>query len=221
MNLPFTQEQFFAVFSNYNTSVFPFQIVLYIMALAISYFLFKPTKYSNKLITLILAFYWLWMGVVYHLMFFTPINPAAKIFGVLFILQGILFAYTAIKNKFEFLLENNIPSYIGVFFIVFGTILYPLVGLMIGHVFPNSSTFGLPCPTTIFTFGVLILAPRIQRYIIIIPLLWSLLGFSAAFSLGVKEDFSLLIAGIVGSTLILLKNSAVKIKGSTLLKGVE
>jgi hypothetical protein len=43
-------------------------------------------------------------------------------------------------------------------------------------------------------------------YLFIIPLLWSLVGFSAAFFLGIKEDTGLLIAGIVAAVLLQIKN---------------
>jgi hypothetical protein len=43
----------------------------------------------------------------------------------------------------------------------------------------------------------------------IIPLLWSALGFSAAISLGVREDVSLLIAGLIGIGAIMFKRAKV------------
>ena len=35
-----------------------------------------------------LACFWAWMGIVYHLMYFSAINGAALGFGVLFIVQA-------------------------------------------------------------------------------------------------------------------------------------
>ena len=56
--------------------------------------------------------------------------------------------------------------------------------------------FGVPCPTTIFTAGVLMLAtPRSWR-LSIIPVMWSVIGGSAANLLGVRADYALPIAGI-------------------------
>jgi hypothetical protein len=48
-------------------------------------------KRAGLLSGIILAFLWLWMGIVYHFIYFSQINPAAKFFGALFILQGLLF----------------------------------------------------------------------------------------------------------------------------------
>jgi hypothetical protein len=37
-------------------------------------------------------------------------------------------------------------------------------------------------------------------------LIWSIIGFGAALSLGVKEDYGLLIAGVVGFILIFIRD---------------
>jgi hypothetical protein len=42
--------------------------------------------------------------------------------------------------------------------------------------------------------------------VLVIVLIWSIIGFGAALSLGVKEDFGLLIAGVLGFALILIRD---------------
>jgi hypothetical protein len=70
---------------------------------------------------------------------------------------------------------------------------------MLGREFPEMPTFGLPCPTTIFTLGMLaFLAAPFPRYVFVIPITWALIGSQAAFRLGVYEDFGLLVAGLAG-----------------------
>ena len=208
MQLPFTPEQFFGVFEQYNEAVWPAQLGIYIAAIVAVYSILKPGKYSNKIISGILAFFWLWMGIVYHWTFFSTINPAARLFGVLFMLQGLIFIFEGIvRNSLKFSFSKNWRSAIGIALILFGSVLYSILGLFLGHNYPRSPTFGLPCPTTIFTIGALILANRPPKYVIIIPLLWSVVGFSAAISLGVKEDVSLLIAGLIGAVAILFKRT--------------
>ena len=56
----------------------------------------------------------------------------------------------------------------------------------------------MPCPTTIFTFGVLLwAAPRIPLRLLIIPVSWTLLGISAARSHGVVQDYALPVAAVL------------------------
>jgi hypothetical protein len=54
--------------------------------------------------------------------------------------------------------------------------------------------FGItPCPLTLFTFGILLLASgRIRWSLLVVPGAWSLIGGSAAFLLDVPQDWPLL-----------------------------
>ena len=77
--------------------------------------------------------------------------------------------------------------------------------MYLGHTYPENPTFGLPCPTTIFTFGILLWAKdKIPMYIIGIPLIWAVIGFTAALNLGIKEDTGLLVAAILSVVLLTL-----------------
>src|SRR5210317_597727 len=113
MEFPFSVKDFLNVFKSYNQAVFPIQILFYIMAVVSVYLLFKPTDKSGKLISALLAFFWFWIGIVYHIIFFTSINKAAYFFGVLFIIQGIIFLfYSLYKNDLLFEYRKDISNII-------------------------------------------------------------------------------------------------------------
>ena len=197
MKLPFTIEQFLEVFKNYNTTFYPLQGVFLLLAAYVIFLLVRNKSRSGKIITIILAILWLWMGAAYHIAFFSVINKAAYIFGSLFILQGILFFRYGLINRPSFAIHKNIAGVVSVSLIFYALLIYPLIGYFSGHGYPFSPTFGLPCPTTIFTLAVLIVAKQSPPlYIIIIPVLWSVIGFSAAFSLGIYEDLALIVSGL-------------------------
>lgn len=209
MRIPFTVEQFFSIFKVYNEAIWPAQIVAYLMGLALIVALFKQTKWSGRFITGVLTLFWVWMGVTYHLLYFSTINPAARLFGILFIVQGILFAMLGvILNRLEFGSTDKLNTFVGGFFILFSMLIYPILGYAFGHNYPAAPMFGVaPCPVTIFTFGVFLFAQtKIQWYLFLLPLLWSLVGISAAISLQVPQDYGLVFAGIFGTALILKKN---------------
>ena len=212
MNIPFTAEDFLRVIRSYNESVFPLQILFNLLALLVIYLIFSKVKYKNKYISSVLSFLFLWIGIIYQLMFFTQINNAAYIFGPLFILQGILFfIYGVYFDKLEFRFNNNYMNYTGIIFLLYGLIIYPVLGYYLGHRYPNSPTFGLPCPTVIFTLGILLfIKDNISVFVLIIPVLWSLIGFNAAISFSIYEDTGLLIAGIVGLGLLIFNNRKFK-----------
>jgi hypothetical protein len=205
MRIPFTIEQFFEVFERYNTAVFPAQFILMMLAITAFILAFKKTVFSDRTVVFILGFLWFWMGAVYHLVFFAPINRAAVLFGIVFIFQGVYFMYRgAIKKQIIFGYKPDVAFFTGVLFILYSLAIYPLIG---SHTYPRLPLFGVPCPTTIFTFGILLWARnRIPLTLLIVPFLWSIVGFSAAINLGVVQDYGLFIAGLLGTVLIIIKN---------------
>ena len=204
MKIPFTTDEFLGVFERYNEGVWPSQLILYVLAVIALLAIYRNDKRGRQVLFAVLSLLWAWMGLVYHITYFSLINKAAYGFGVLFLIQGIVFAYVGIiRDKFRFDIRIDIYTIIGTAFVVYALIAYPLLGIVLGHMYPRSPTFGVPCPTTIFTFGVLLFsAHRVSFFVLLIPFLWSIVGFSAAFHLHIFEDIGLIISGLV-STVIL------------------
>ena len=205
MKLPFTVEQFLEIFKNYNQAVYPVQIIFYLLAALVVFLSVKSITNASKIINGILAFLWCWMGIVYHLLYFSQVNKAAYLFGIIFIIQGLLFLYEGVfNNKLSYNFTRDLFGVSGAVLVVFALVLYPVIGYTFGHIYPSSPTFGLPCPTTIFTFGIFLWSDkRLPVTILVIPFLWSLIGFFAALKLGIFEDTGLLIAGLFTFTMII------------------
>ena len=209
--IPFTVDQFLNVFEQYNVAVWPAQVFLSTIGMfAISLVLSRKSDLS-RIVSLILSLFWIWMGIVYHLSFFSAINKAARGFAALFVLQGILFFIAGVsKHQLTFRFSSNLYGIVGGVFLVYALIFYPAFGYWLGHRYPAAPTFGLPCPTTIFTFGILLWTiRRVPLYILAIPLAWSFIGVWAAISLGMIEDFGLLVVGLLGSILIILRDTSI------------
>jgi Family of unknown function (DUF6064) len=208
LRIPFTTEQFIQIFEKYNQTVFPMQFVLILVAIAAIALAANPKPYASKIISGLLGFLWLWVGITYHLIFFTEISPLAYLFGALFIFQGLLFLYKGMaRNRLNFCASRGFYGILGAMFIAYSLVIYPLIGYALGRIFPSSPTFGVPCPTTIFTFGLLLWADKkVPLSLLIIPVLWSIVGTSAALNFGIKEDFGLMIAGMLGTASIMWRN---------------
>ena len=72
--------------------------------------------------------------------------------------------------------------------IAFALVVYPVWSAYASHPCPETPTFGLPCPTTIFTIGLLCFAvPPTPRSPLIAPRLWCLVGAQAALGFGVRS----------------------------------
>jgi uncharacterized protein DUF6064 len=200
MNAPFTTEQFFDVFAHYNAGIWPAQYVLIALGVAVAIALFVDLRSSTVALS-ILAFLWLWMGLVYFAGFFAVINPAAHIFAIAFVVEALLLMWASVTSIAA--AEPSQPQrMVAAALFAYALVIYPLLGFVQGQRYPASITFGLPCPTVIFTFGVLALLLHSMRpAVFIIPMLWAALGTVAALQLGVLQDFGLPIAA--AATLLL------------------
>jgi hypothetical protein len=159
---------------------------------------------NGRIVLAILAFLWGWMAVAFHFAQFSRISSGAWLFGFLFLLQAVLFVWLSLRGgRLEFKQSSRWQTAFGWLLVSYGLAIYPLLGGLLGHEYMRSPTFGVPCPTTIFTFGLLCFAWQpVPRYILAIPIIWSAIGGSAAFLLGVPQDLGLLVAGAIGLVLL-------------------
>lgn len=208
--MPFTAQQFMELFAEYNTSVWPAQAGLILLALLAVASLFIEFPKRDQLISGTLAFFWAWMAIAYHFVFFTRINNAAWLFGSVFILEALLLVWVGIiKQSLHFHSSNNLAAKLGLLLIAYALVLYPALNLTLGHTYPTMPTFGLPCPVTIFTLGLLLnTTPLAAKLLLVIPLLWAVIGSSAAYLLGIVEDLGLMLAGLLCLYLFVTQSSS-------------
>jgi hypothetical protein len=122
------------------------------------------------------------------------------------LIQALLFVmFGALGGGLKFRPQRNVRTVLSLAMIAFALVLYPLLGFFLGHRYPALPTFGTPCPTTIFTIGILFMLVRpFSRMVFLIPILWSAIGGSAALLLGIPEDVGLIAAGAMATVFVLL-----------------
>lgn len=198
LQLPFTHEQFLQVFAGYNTAVWPAQWVAYALGIAAVAAAHFRAGAARWLVPLALAAMWLWTGVMYHWMHFSAINRAAFAFGALFVLQALLFVLVAFRGGLAWSPVRSAAAPWSWLLIVYALVVYPALGIALGQAYPALPTFGItPCPVTIFTFGLLLQASRrVPVWLLVIPVLWALVGGSAALLLRVPQDWVLLLSAL-------------------------
>lgn len=196
--MPFTEEQFFEVFQHYNQAVWPAQLLLYGIAITALILAARRGTAHKRYVAALLAVLWAWMALAYHVAFFRQINPAAILFAAFFIAQAALFVWHgAIRQDVEISPKFSAWRVVGSVLIVYGLLLYPFAAIMIGQRYPAMPTFGLPCPTTIFTLGILMWTRSAPVILWIIPVLWALIATQVAIQFGVYEDFGLTLAAAI------------------------
>ena len=204
MAFPFTVEQFYGVFRDYNMAMWPAQWLLVALALAALVAVLRPRPWSGVAVSAVLGVLWTWIALAYHLAFFARISPAAYGFAALSAASAAVFVWQGvIRRRLAFRWVPGLKATAGVVLVAFALVVYPVWSAYAGHPYPATPTFGLPCPTTIFTIGLLCFAaPPTPRSTLFAPLLWCLVGAQAAFVLGVQPDLGLIAAAVVGLGLL-------------------
>lgn len=208
--LPFTREQFFAVFLEYNNAVWPASILAYGLGLIALIAVLWPKSFWSRVTASIVAMMWAWTGVAYHGIFFSTINGAAYLFGAIFVAQAFLFIYFgALNDRLQFSETQGLRAVMGWAFVGYAMIAYPLIGIAAGHAYDTLPQFGItPCPVTLFTFGILLFAkPPLPWVLLVIPVIWSLIGGTAAILLAVPQDWLLLASGVITAVLLVFSKS--------------
>jgi len=208
----FTIDDLLFIFERFNLAVWPLQIISYILGLVAIFFAIKQIRYSMKVVLVILSFYWLWAGIVFCLMYWAPSYISGYGFGFLCIIQGFLFLKSAIKPNFTDCPRTNLHFSVGLIVIIYAMAVYPVFGYFLGHIYPKFLPFGLvPCPTTIFTFGIfLLLNKKFPRYYLVVPFIVAISGLVALYK-GVYEDIGLFLAGLICTFLILKRDKIKKV----------
>jgi len=209
--LPFSREQFLAVFVTYNEAVWPAQVLAYLLGLLMVALIIWPSAQRSRVVAAGLSAMWLWTAAAYHGTHFTTISAGAWGFAALFLVQGLLFIEAGVlRGRIAFGRAKGWTGWMGWVLVAYASIVYPLLGQMLGHGYPEMPMFGItPCPVTLFTFGLFLLTTEpIPRRLLVIPVVWSLIGGQAAFLLGMTQDWLLLFSG--ATVIPLLRRDAVR-----------
>ena len=134
MNIPFTTEEFFRIFELYNSLIWPTHLAAYFLGIVVVLSVLSKSILSDRLASAVLAVFWMWMGVVYHILHFLAINRVAYVFGLFFILQGVLFVIAGvIYSKLSFRITRSIAFMAGNCLIFYAFVVCPLLGKVAEH----------------------------------------------------------------------------------------
>ncbi len=203
MHLPFSRLEFLQVFSVYNQSIWPIQILVAALGAVAIALLFSSKDWAGRSIATILAMFWTIMGVGYHWLFFSKISAGAYLFGGLFLVAALIFLVEGtVKNRVRFVVSWDFRGWSALMLIAYSFVVYPILGLVATHPYPVTPLFGVaPCPTTIFTLGLLSLASHPRPMLLaVVPIVWAAIGGTAAFLLDVPQDWGLFAAGLIWVT---------------------
>jgi len=199
------------LFTRYNEDLWPLHLVGYAVGVAAVALLFARRRdRADRLIAGLLAALWLWQGVVFQGLYATDVDVVlGTAYAMMFVLEAyLLFRHGVLRGELAFRSRAGLTGAVGWAALGYAVIIYPVIGAVLGHGWPESPLLGMaPCPTTILTFGLLLLAaPPLPRRLLIVPFAWAVLAPPAAMARGVYEDAGLLIAGLVTVVLVLVRD---------------
>jgi Family of unknown function (DUF6064) len=206
--LPFTAEILFSSFEQYNRAPWPLSVLAVALACAAILLTVRPVRNGGRVIGALLALAWIWIGIGYHFLHFAAIDFAAPLYGVFFVVQGLLLAWTGmLQGRLAFRFGGDLFGWCGLSLALAAAIGWPLADGL-GHGWPSVRVVGLaPAPTAAFTLGMLLLtAGRTPLHLAVIPLLWTLVAGATAWVLTIPQDLALPVAGVGGFALIFWKN---------------
>ena len=195
--------------SHTTTPSGPRKLEFYLLAIVGIVLLFRSARFSHRIIAGVVATMWIWTGIAYHGLFFAQINKAAYFFGALFLIEGAYIAYAGVlRDQLLFGFTSRPSAWLGVVFMTYAAVIYPLIAITTGHAYPEMPMFGVtPCPVTIFTFGLFLLTTRhLPRWLLVVPFFWSVIGGSAAILLDVPQDWVLLVSGLIAVPVLVLRD---------------
>lgn len=209
-----TTAEFLNSFREYYIAIWPVLVIIQILGVYTFYLLFKKPVGYSRFISLIIAFLWLWDGIVHQ--FLMAVSPPSQHIpmAIMFIVQGLLILYHgSIRGNLNFAYEKNKwTSRIGLFFMVYAVVGYLIIQTIQGHPITEGGVFfSNICPFDCFTLGLLMMSGnKTPKYIVIIPLIWAVVGgLTATFAWQIWEDIILAVAGVITASVVFFRKKEI------------
>ncbi|WP_419909177.1 DUF6064 family protein [Hoeflea sp.] len=161
----------------YNENWLGLQVVALILAGVIFWHMLKPSGRSGRVIPILLALAWFWVGWSFLWARYAEINLLALYAAPAFALQGLaLLVIAGLPGGLRVKLPRDplrLPAITLLFFALF---LYPLIALLAGEPVMSAEFFALmPDPTAVATLAVVSMCAGPMRWLLmLVPLAWCL-----------------------------------------------
>ena len=184
--------------AHYNKAFWPVQPVMIMAGGALVWLLRQQSQTCQRGAFAGLALAWLWVAYAFQIERYADIHVGALGYAAAFIIEAILLlGFGVFQNNIRFAPPSHPSTKVGLAFILFGILIFPLTGLATGRGLAELEFFGLmPDPTAIVTLGVLLMAPgRIPSFLMTLPWIWLITSGTTYWTLGMMDAYT--IAAIV------------------------
>ena len=205
--LPFTAETLFASLAQYHQALWPLPPIALLLGLAMVLLTLRPMQHSDRMIGGLLAAAWLWIGIGYHLLHLARLDFAAPLYGLLFVLEGVLLLWSTLRGRLAFRFRGGLVGWAGLALAMLA-LAWPLLDRLAGLSWQAEWVVLLaPAPTVVLTLALLLLVPgRTPLRLVLVPLLWTLIAGATAWILWVPQDLVLPVVGLCAIGLLFWKS---------------
>lgn len=196
----FSPQTYYRMFAQYHARIFPLQVIFLASAIALPIIMRRSPERAERVVAAVLAAWWLWVAIAFHLARYSTINWAARSFALVFAAQGLLLAWFALTHR----RPRSMPNQLGAFGLFGVAALAPAGSLLAGRELTQLELIGVtPDPTAIATLAFAVTATRFRLALAIIPLVWCAIGGATLWALDSVEAWIPLLGAIAGLGLLL------------------
>jgi hypothetical protein len=209
--LLFSPRTYYRMFELYHAEIWPIHVVVLASVGVIAVLLRREDEWRGRVIAAVLAGWWLWVAVAFHLERYATINWAARYFGAGFAIQALLLLWiSVVRGQLRFGFSRQPEAYAAVALLLVAFVVEPIAGLLTGRTWRQVEMFGVtPDPTAIATLALLALStPRASRILAVLPVVWCAIGGATLWALGSPDAWVVLLAGLAGLVLAIRRSSA-------------
>jgi hypothetical protein len=199
------------LFEPYTKRIFPLQIVMALAAAGLMALAFlRPIVVTAILVKaflaitlgwIALAFLFIMRGMRERFPFAAHITAAAYLPLAIIFIADIAISPTAFRSP-----EQGWRLPLAVFLMLWGILLYPVSGYLVGHRYPGIPLLGaMPCPTNIYAIGfqTAFASSELEIVALFIISAMAIMGAIKAAVIGhdgkrIREDLALLVTGLYG-----------------------
>ncbi len=181
---------FWNTIAQYNAGTWIYQIFISVIAIILTYFLFKhPTQIVKSAMKLFMVFLNTWIAVVYYSIYCEPrsYNNMFVVYWTimaLFWLYDLFFGHTSFERSYKY---DKLAIMLCIL-----PFIYPIISLIRGLHFPMMTSPVMPCSVAIFTIGLLLAhSKKINIFLVMFLTHWALIGFTKVYFFQLPEDFLL------------------------------
>ena len=205
--LLFSPRTYYRMFELYHDATWPIHIIVLASGGLIVVLARRDDEWAHRTIAGVLAAWWLWVGIAFHLNRYATINWSAKYFAGLFVIQAILLVwYGSVRAGLRLGLSRSVNDRVAAGLLVVA-VLYPVLSRLAGREWNQVEVLGLtPDPTAIGTLALLALSvPKAPRPLLVIPVIWCVIGAATLWALGSPETWVVILSGLAGLMLAVSK----------------